>query len=56
MEDIDAFHSVLAPVWHARPGPERLQDEVPPVFRLPKGGFHATSFSCCCSSSQFSKN
>lgn len=25
MEDIDAFHSVLAPVWHARPGPERLQ-------------------------------
>jgi hypothetical protein len=24
--DVDAFHSVLAPVWHARPGPERLQD------------------------------
>jgi hypothetical protein len=30
--------------------------EVPPVFRLPKGGFHATSFSCCCSLSQFSRN
>ncbi|WP_310491720.1 hypothetical protein [Dechloromonas sp.] len=25
-KDVDAFHSVLAPVWHARPGPERLQD------------------------------
>jgi hypothetical protein len=32
------------------------QVEVPSVFRLPKGGFHATSFSCCCSVSQFSKN
>jgi hypothetical protein len=30
--------------------------EVPPVFRLPKGEFHATSFSCCCSLSQFSMN
>lgn len=25
-EDVDAFHSVLAPVWHARPGPDRTQD------------------------------
>lgn len=25
-QDVDAFHSVLAPIWHARPGPERLQD------------------------------
>ncbi len=25
-KDIDAFHAVLAPVWHARPGPERTQD------------------------------
>ena len=23
-KDVDAFHAVLAPVWHARPGPERL--------------------------------
>lgn len=22
--DVDAFHAVLAPLWHARPGPERL--------------------------------
>jgi len=26
VKDVDAFHSVLAPVWHARPGPERTQD------------------------------
>lgn len=25
-KDVDAFHSVLAPVWHARPGPERLRN------------------------------
>jgi hypothetical protein len=25
-QDVDAFHAVLAPVWHARPGPERLQN------------------------------
>ena len=24
--DVDAFHGVLAPIWHARPGPERLQN------------------------------
>ena len=33
-----------------------LRTEVPSVFRLPKGGFHATSFSFCCSLSQFSMN
>jgi hypothetical protein len=22
-KDVDAFHAVLAPLWHARPGPER---------------------------------
>ena len=22
-KDIDAFHAVIAPLWHARPGPER---------------------------------
>lgn len=25
-KDVDNFHSVLAPVWHARPGPERTHD------------------------------
>ncbi|MDP3440009.1 MAG: hypothetical protein U0989_20385 [Azonexus sp.] len=25
-KDVDHFHSVLAPVWHARPGTERTQD------------------------------
>lgn len=25
-KDIDAFHSLLAPIWHARPGKARLQD------------------------------
>ena len=29
---------------------------VPSVVRLPKGEFHATSFSFCCSLSQFSMN
>jgi hypothetical protein len=24
--DVDAFHSVLAPVWHARPGKERSRN------------------------------
>lgn len=24
--DVDAFHAVLAPVWHARPGPARSRD------------------------------
>ncbi len=25
----------------------RLMDDLPSVFRLPRGGFHATSFSFC---------
>lgn len=25
-QDIDAFHSLLAPIWHARPGKERAQN------------------------------
>lgn len=25
-KDLDAFHALLAPVWHARPGKARLQD------------------------------
>ena len=25
-KDIDAFHSILAPIWHARPGQERSRD------------------------------
>ena len=25
-KDLDAFHALLAPVWHARPGPERLKN------------------------------
>ena len=31
-------------------------NEVPSVVRLPKGEFHATSFSFCCSLSQISMN
>jgi len=37
-------------------GARRENLEVPSVFRLPKGGFHATSFSCCCLVSQASMN
>jgi hypothetical protein len=43
---------------HDRPRPgavAKLNDkqcahviEVPPVFRLPRSGYYATSFSCCC--------
>lgn len=25
-KDVDAFHSVLAPIWHSPPGKERLQN------------------------------
>lgn len=25
-QDVDAFHALLAPLWHARPGPERSQN------------------------------
>ena len=34
----------------------RFQNEVPPVFRLPRGGVHATSFSFCWVISQSSRN
>jgi len=36
--------------------PDDVETEVPSAFRLPKGGFHATSFCCCCSLSQSSRN
>jgi len=32
--DVDAFHSVLAPVWHARPGAERSQDACAKAGRM----------------------
>jgi endonuclease YncB( thermonuclease family) len=35
---------------------EHLSSEVPPVFRLPKDEFYATSFSCCCSLRHSSMN
>lgn len=25
-KDVDAFHAALAPLWHARPGPERARN------------------------------
>lgn len=33
-KDVDAFHSVLAPIWHARPGPERLPNACAKVDEL----------------------
>ena len=33
-KDVDAFHAVLAPVWHARPGPERLPNACAKVHEL----------------------
>lgn len=33
-KDIEAFHAVLAPVWHARPGPERLPNACAKVDEL----------------------
>jgi len=33
-KDVDAFHAVLAPVWHARPGPERLPSACAKVDEL----------------------
>ena len=33
-KDVDAFHAVLAPVWHARPGPERLPNACAKVDEL----------------------
>lgn len=32
--DVDAFHSVLAPVWHAAPGKERLRDACAKASRM----------------------
>ncbi len=33
-KDVDAFHEVLAPLWHARPGPERLPNACAKVGEL----------------------
>ena len=33
-KDVDAFHAVLAPVWHARPGPVRLPNACAKVDEL----------------------
>lgn len=33
-KDVDAFHAVLAPVWHVRPGPERLPNACTKVDEL----------------------
>lgn len=33
-KDVDAFHAVLAPVWHTRPGPERLPNACAKVDEL----------------------
>ena len=38
-KDIDAFHALLAPIWHARPGKERSQNacaKAPEMERLAK--------------------
>lgn len=32
--DVDAFHAVLAPVWHARPGKERSRDACAKAGRM----------------------
>lgn len=32
--DVDAFHAVLAPVWHARPGKERSRDACAKASRM----------------------
>lgn len=32
--DVDAFHAVLAPVWHANPGPKRAQDACAKAGRM----------------------
>lgn len=33
-KDVDAFHAAVAPVWHARPGKERLQNACGKVDEL----------------------
>ena len=35
-KDVDAFHAVLAPIWHARPGPERLPNACAKANELAK--------------------
>lgn len=32
--DVDAFHAVLAPVWHARPGKERARNACAKTSRM----------------------
>lgn len=32
--DVDAFHAVLAPVWHAKPGKPRLRDACAKAGRM----------------------
>lgn len=32
--DVDAFHEVLAPVWHARPGTDRSRDACTKASRM----------------------
>lgn len=32
--DVDAFHAVLAPVWHARPGKQRSRDACAKAGRM----------------------
>jgi hypothetical protein len=36
-KDIDAFHSLIAPIWHARPGKERSRNTCAKVTELKKG-------------------
>lgn len=35
-KDVDAFHAVLAPLWHARPGSERSQNTCAKVGEMSK--------------------
>lgn len=33
-KDVDTFHAALAPIWHARPGPDRLPNACAKVDEL----------------------
>ena len=46
-KDVDAFHAVLAPLWHARPGPERLPNACSKTDELGQlaGGIRSTDAS-----------
>ena len=46
-KDVDAFHAVLAPLWHARPGPERLPNACAKADELARlaGGIRSTDAS-----------